>query len=72
MRDPVIDPLHEALFGAPEGAGPTIPANRARVYVDPYILRSEAEAIGTRAFWRGVFVGVVGLAALGGLAVWLS
>ncbi len=72
MRDPVIDPLHEALFGAPEGAGPTIPANRARVYADLYMLRSEAEAMRARAFRRGVFVGVVSLAALGGLAGWLS
>jgi hypothetical protein len=37
-----------------------------------FLTKSDADAKATRAFWRGVFCGVVATGILGGLAGWLS
>ncbi len=57
---------------AEDHTGPTIPANRRPNPALDFVPLTDAHAMAIRAFWRGVFFGAVGVAALGGLAGWLS
>lgn len=44
----------------------------ARLPPETFLTRTDAEAKAKRAFWRGIFIGAVGILILGSIAGWLS